>query len=118
MPSFPVLKTGAVAQYGSDRESRFATQVYEFLDGGEQRFPQYGAGLRRWLIRLDLLDDVELLRLEQFFVEHVGASGSFEFHDPWDGVVYGDCSFEGDDLRAVFAGQGNGSASVVVKENR
>ena len=118
MATFPALKTGAVAQYGSDRETRFATQVFEFVDGAEQRFPQYGSELKRWVIRLDLLDEVELFRLEQFFVEQVGAAGSFEFVDPWDGTSYADCSFEGDDLALVFSEPGSAAASVIVKENR
>ena len=59
MANFPALKTGAVAQYGSDRSRQFATQVLRFLDGSEQRFPGYGTALLAWVIRLDLLDESE-----------------------------------------------------------
>ena len=69
MASFPTLKTGAVAQYPADRARRFSTQVHRFLEGGEQRFPGYGAPLKRWSIQLNLLDEAELDRLEQFFLE-------------------------------------------------
>ena len=60
MANFPALKTGAVAQYPSDRTRRYSTQVLRFLDGSEQRFAGFGAPLKRWLIRLELLDDTEL----------------------------------------------------------
>ncbi len=118
MASFPALKTGAVAQYPSDRARRFSTQVNRFLDGSEQRFPGFGAPLKRWLIRLELLDEAELVNLEEFFVEQSGRAGTFAFSDPWDGTVYANCSFESDTMTAEYRGPGDGAASVVVKENR
>lgn len=116
MAVFPMLKTGAVAQYPSERSKRFSTAVYEFVDGGEQRFPLFEGLMRRWVVRLDHLDEIELFRIEQFFIEN--ASGRFLFVDPWDGVEYANCSFESDDLEVIFAGQGNGQATVVIRENR
>lgn len=118
MATFPALKTGAVAQYPAERVARFATVVQEFVDGSEQRFRQMGSRLRRWVIRLEQLDDAELFRLEQFFVEQRGASGSFVFTDPWDGTVYPDCSIEGDEIELTFESQGQGKTVMVVKENR
>ena len=118
MADFPALKTGAVAQYPSDRARGFSTQVLRFLDGKEQRFRGYGAPLRRWLIRLEQLDEAELAGLEQFFVEQGGRAGIFAFTDPWDGTLYATCSFEGDTMIAEYHGQGDGGTSVVVKENR
>jgi hypothetical protein len=115
--SFPVLKTGVVAQYPLDRTRQFSTQVHRFLEGSEQRFPGFGAPLRQWSIRLDLLDEGELEGLEQFFLEQEGRSGNFSFTDPWDGTVYPNCSCGGDELVAVFQGQGGGTL-VLVKENR
>ena len=61
------MKTGAIAQYPSGRERDFSTQIFRFLDGSEQRFPGYGAPLRKWTIQLSLLDESELVNLEQFF---------------------------------------------------
>lgn len=116
MTAFPALKTGAVAQYPSERSKRFSTAVYEFVDGGEQRFPLVGGLLRRWVVRLDRLDEIELFRIEQFFIENAG--GRFSFVDPWDGVEYTNCSFESDDLELIFAGHGNGQATIVIQENR
>ncbi len=118
MATFPALKTGAVAQYGSSRTRRFSTQVFRFLDGSEQRFQEFGVPLRRWTIRLSLLDEAEMAVLESFFETQGGRAGTFAFPDPWDGSVYANCSFDDDQLAMQFAGQARGTASVTVKENR
>ena len=118
MVNFPALKTGAVAQYPSDRSSQFSTRVVRFLDGSEQRFPAYGAPLHRWLIRLDLLDEAELFNLEQFFEDLAGRATAFSFTDPWDGTVYPHCSLDSDVLATEYHGEARGKTSVVVKENR
>ncbi len=118
MAAFPVLKTGAVAQYPAERTIRLATIVQEFVDGSEQRFPQLGSRLRRWVIRLEQLDDAELFTLEQFFIEQGGAFGRFSFTDLWDGTVYSECSLESDEIELEFESQGCGRAVLVVKENR
>jgi hypothetical protein len=118
MANFPALKTGAVAQYGSDRSRIFSTQVLRFVDGSEQRFPGYGTSLLQWVIRLDLLDESELENLELFFEAEGGRAGIFSFTDPWDGTVYASCSFSSDDLALQFQEIARGKAQVVVKENR
>ena len=118
MASFPALKTGALAQYPSDRTKQFSTLRYRFLDGSEQRFPGFGAPLRRWVIRLELLDEGELARLEEFFIEQGGRAGSFSLTDPWDGAVHANCSFESDAMTADYREAGDGRTSIVVKENR
>jgi hypothetical protein len=116
--SFPALKTGVVAQYPTDRQKNFSTQVLRFLDGSEQRFPAYGATLRRWVIRLELLDEGELTNLGRFFEEQGGRAGVFSFTDPFDATVYPSCSFDADEFQAVFAGPQEGKASVTIRENR
>jgi hypothetical protein len=118
MASFPALKTGALAQYPSDRTKRFSTLRYRFIDGSEQRFPGFGTPLRRWIIRLELLDEGELALLEEFFVEQEGRAGSFSLTDPWDGAVHANCSFESNTITADYREAGDGRASVMVKENR
>src|SRR6266446_6842804 len=115
MAMFPGLKTGAVAQYPADRERRFSTDVVRFVDGSEQRFAGFGAALRRWVIRLELLDESELTALAEFFQ---GRAGTFSFTDPWDGVVYPNCSFEADEIAVEFGGVARGKTTVVVRENR
>lgn len=117
MASFPTLKTGAVAQYPSDRTRRFSTQVLRFLDGGEQRFAGFAAPLKRWVIRLEMLDEAELAGMEDFFVDEGGKAGTFTFTDPWDGTIYANCSFDSDTMTAEYRDRGDGAASVVVKEN-
>ncbi len=118
MASFPTLKTGAVAQYPSDRAQNVSTQVFRFLDGSEQRFPSYAATLRRWTIRLDLLDESELTALQQFFETEGGRAGTFLFTDPFDGHVYSSCSFDADQLALTFGGFADGKTTVTIKENR
>ena len=83
MATFPILKTGAVAQYPLACGVRFSTQAVRFMDGSQQRFRLIGTGLRRWTMKLDLLDEQELGAVIAF-VEQQG-SAVFAFTDPADG---------------------------------
>jgi hypothetical protein len=116
--TFPTLKTGALAQYPSDRQQNFSTQVYRFVDGSEQRFPAFGATLRRWVVRLDLLDEAELTGLQSFFESQGGRAEAFQFTDPFDGHVYSSCSFDSDVLDLTFGGEQSGRAVAVIREKR
>ncbi len=118
MSSFPQLKTGAVMQYPARRESSFATRVLRFIDGKEQRFRERGAGRQRWMVRLDLLDDDEMVRLEEFFAAMQGTAGSFAFTDPWSGQQYASCSFEGDEAAFGWVGDERGHTMLIVQENK
>ena len=93
MARFPKLKTGAVAQYPAVRETRYSTEVKKFLDGVEQRYRDYAAPARRWVIALDMLDETETARLARFFDEQQGRLGVFEFEDPWTATVVAQCRF-------------------------
>ena len=73
MATFPVLKTGAVAQYPLERGVRFSTQAVRFMDGSRQRFRLYGPGLRRWTLKLDLLDEQELGAVISFVEQQTSA---------------------------------------------
>lgn len=117
MASFPLLKTGAVAQYPSERQLRFNTQVLEFIDGSEQRFRDYTKGLRRWVIRLDQLDAGELQAVVNFF-DAVSPIDRFSFDDPWDGKTYGDCSIDDGELVTEFIDEWRGRTQLVIRENR
>ena len=110
-----MLKTGAVAQYPSDRAQNFSTQVFRFLDGSEQRFPAYAEPLRSWVIRLDLLDESELTAMEQFFLSEAGQAGVFTFTDPFDGTT-ANCRFSSDQLALTFNGPQDGKMQVVIQE--
>jgi hypothetical protein len=118
MATFPALKTGAVAQYPSDRQPTFSTQVVRFLNGSEQRFPGFGTALRQWVIRLDLLDESELTNLQLFFESQGGRAQVFTFTDPFDGTVYTSCSFGSDELELSFNGPQQGQATVTIRESR
>jgi phage-related protein len=116
--SFPLLKTGAIAQYPSDRTQQTFTSVFRFVDGSEQRFRTGSTPLKKWLIRLDLLDESELTALEEFFSSQAGRFGSFAFTDPWDNTVHSDCSLDSDQLELNFRDWSRGAVQVMVKENR
>jgi hypothetical protein len=118
MADFPTLKTGAVMQYPAERALGFSTEVLNFVDGSEQRFRGWGAPLRRWIVRLDLLEDAEMKRLESFFDASQGANGSFQFTDPRDGTVYENCSLEEDEMAIEFNAEQQGKMVLVVRENR
>jgi hypothetical protein len=117
MSDFPLLKTGAVAQYPASRRIEHSTCVLRFLDGTEQRFREYPRPLRQWEIRLELLDESEMARLEEFFEAHEGRLGSFSFTDPWDETVYENCSLESDILALDFQDVMRGQTTLIVEEN-
>lgn len=118
MANFPVLKTGAVAQYPASRTVEFSTRVLQFADGTEQRYRQYDTPLRRWVIRLSLLDGEELANVESFFQSEQGRYGSFAFTDPIDGTVYPSCSLESDRVELECRDYFRGETVIVILENR
>ncbi len=118
MGAFPKLKTGAVMQYPASRGVEYATQVHRFVDGSEQRYRERGGPARRWVIRLDRLDETELQSLQEFFDSVQGRAGYFSFDDPWDEVTYGNCSLEDDALALEWSGEMRGRTVLVVRENR
>ncbi|MBS1873036.1 MAG: DUF2460 domain-containing protein [Acidobacteria bacterium] len=117
MAAFPTLKTGAVAQYPAQRRITYNTQVIEFIDGSEQRFREYPAPLRRWLIRLDRLDDGELQAVRNFF-DQASPASPFSFVDPWDNSAYASCSIEGGSLDLEFTSAGRTRTELIIRENR
>jgi hypothetical protein len=92
--------------------------VHRFLDGKEQRSAEFGSGLKRWVIRLDRLDEAELAAVEDFFASQAGRAGVFEFTDPFSGTLYANCSFDSDALEAEYRGVSDGALVVAIKENR
>jgi len=118
MSDFPRLKTGAVMQYPATRTVTYSTHVMRFVDGSEQRCRAYSSPVRRWVVRLDLLDDTEMAGLEEFFVSRQGEFDSFFFTDPWDNAEYPNCSLENDEAALEFLQEGRGRTTLVVRENR
>jgi hypothetical protein len=117
MSTFPVLKTGAIIQFPASRALDFTTDVIQFIDGAEQRFRGYGKPYRRWMIRLDALDETELQNARTF-VEENGTAALFSFTDPWDGTVYPTCRVEGAGLLERLDGPARGATSLVIRECR
>lgn len=118
MSVFPALRTGAVTQYPAERATEFATQVLWFVDGSEQRFAERAGPLRRWVVRLDLLDEAELNSLSEFFRSEGGRAGVFAFTDPWDGTTHASCALETDQMVTDLVGEARRSTSLIVRENR
>jgi hypothetical protein len=118
MSTFPRLKTGAVAQYPVSRTAGYATSVFRFLDGSEQKFRQLGAAATRWVIALELLDDTEMAEICEFFQSQQGRFGAFTFVDPWDGSTHDNCSFESDELEMELTGEARARTRLVIKENK
>jgi phage-related protein len=118
MAAFPLLSTGAVAQYPSSRVIEAQVRVLRFLDGREQRFPGTKGQGKRWVLRLWHVSDSELAAIETFFAAQQGRVGSFSFTDPWNGTVYPNCSFDDDELSAVLTAEDRGAMAMTIRENR
>jgi hypothetical protein len=112
--TFPILKTGAVAQYPLERTVRFSTEAVRFLDGTQQRFRMYGNGLRRWVVKLDLLDEQELDAVISFVDQQEGSS--FDFRDPVTGGTAAKCVISGESFEATLRGEMNGQATLSIEE--
>jgi hypothetical protein len=118
MADFPRLKTEAVMQYPASREFRQTHRVLQFVDGSQQGYRECRGALRRWVIRLELLDEVELAAFQAFFVDCQGRFGSFAFVDPWDGTEYTDCRVDQDDFEFELLEEMRGKATLVIRQNR
>ena len=117
MNDFPILKTGAVAQYPATRRIQFSTQAVRFLDGETQRYRQQKGALRQWVIRLSQLDEGELDRLDAFLAARQGAAGSFTFVDPWDNAEYENCTLVSDEGEFSASDLSGGRTVLVVRQN-
>ena len=114
MATFPTLKTGAPAQYPLGRGVRYATQAVRFMDGSRQRYRLYGTGLRKWTLKLDLLDEQELSSVIAF-VEQQGAA-PFAFTDPATGAVASKCVIAGNQMDVTMTREMSGQTTVIIEE--
>jgi len=73
--------------------------------------------MRRWTIPLSQLNEDELATLEAFFRFQQGETGEFSFYDPWDDIVYENCSFENEALLAQYVEIGDCRLSLIVRQN-
>lgn len=117
MRAFPKLTTSAVTQYPAEKRMVCSTRVLRFLDGSEQRFREYERPVRRWVIRLNLLESREWSELESFFLSMQGRAGTFTFTDPWDATEYADCSLEEDQIRIGLLGEERAQLSLIIRED-
>jgi hypothetical protein len=112
--TFPTLKTGAVAQYPLEQTLRYSTDAVRFLDGSQQKFRLFGNGLRRWIVKLDFLDENELGAVTDFIDQQ--ESAVFCFPDPISGSVVPKCIISGERFDATMTGEMQGQATVVIEE--
>ncbi|MDP9053232.1 MAG: DUF2460 domain-containing protein [Acidobacteriota bacterium] len=112
--NFPILKTGAVAQYPLGTSIRFSTQAVRFLDGSQQKFRLYGGALRRWTVKFASLDETELSALIDFVDEQ--GSAPFSFIDPVSGNPVANCVISGDSFDATMTEEMEGKASLDIEE--
>ncbi|MDZ4798336.1 MAG: DUF2460 domain-containing protein [Bryobacteraceae bacterium] len=117
MADFPLLRTGAVTQYPSTASVRQDTHVLRFVDGSEQRWPQAGTTQRSWTLNLARVTEEELAAVEEFFAAQQGRFGAFAFRDPFDGVVYENCSFDADSLRCHLFDEESAQSSLIIRTN-
>ncbi len=118
MAQFPILKTGAVAQYPAKLTFLYRADIVPFLDGSEQRYRNSPSVLHQWEIDLAQLDEQEIANIQQFFLQNQGGADNFAFTDPWSNAVYSNCSIAGDDLGMTYKGLLSGSTTVILRENR
>jgi len=114
MATFPVLNTGAVAQYPLACGVRYSTQSVRFLDGSRQQYRLIGTGLRRWTVVLDQIEEDELGAVIAF-VEQQG-SAAFTFTDPFTGASVPNCVLAGEQFDATVGPKLSGQATVVIEE--
>jgi hypothetical protein len=115
MLEFPRLKTGVAVQYPVEYAADSPVRAFTFLDGTQQRFVRKRIR-RRWIVRLDQLDEGEAARLEEFAKRHFQTLEPFEFVDPRTGVAYSPCLLEGGEQHVQALGPGRSGATLVIVE--
>jgi hypothetical protein len=113
---FPILKSGAVTQYPLSVTAGQGVRVIRFLDGSDQRYLVRGRSLRQWQIRLDLLDEREIQRIEAFFTDVQGDYSSFNFPDPLSGTSVPNCRLAAPGLVTEYVGVDSSATSFWVIE--
>ena len=81
---FPCLASGAIAQRGARRTTRFRT-VQNGVRGGDSISDSF-CRYTEWVLPMEDLAPVELARLLEFFELVRGTQGTFRFLDPFDNL--------------------------------
>jgi hypothetical protein len=116
MATFPLLSSNAVMQYPAPLARVRAGRIVRFIDGSEQRFIALGKTLRSWQIKLTLLNEQELGRIEAFFETQDGEYSLFDFPDPFSGATVPNCRFSAPTLATAYQATDVGAASFWVIE--
>jgi len=114
--SFPLLSSGAVSQYPTERYSSRSVGVIRFLDGSDQRFLRTGRRLRRWRVDLSLLTDLEIAALQTFFSTQKGMYSSFTFTDPASNTQVSNCRIANSEMIAEHVNGNANSTSFWIME--
>ena len=118
MLTFPNLSTGAVTQYPCGIANVQASEVIRFIDGTDQRYLLQPEALRQWHIRLDLLSEKEIQRLEEFFASQAGDYSPFSFPDPYSGEAVPNCRFGNPEFLGEYTSSEASATSFWVVESR
>jgi hypothetical protein len=115
MSTFPtLLNTGAIAQYPLSKAVSLSTQSVRFLNGSRQTYQLAGAGLRSWIIKLDLLDETEVSAVIAF-AEQIG-TGAFSFTNPVTGETAAKCVIAGERLETSLLDELHGKVTLGIEE--
>jgi hypothetical protein len=117
MANFPLLSTGAIAQYPLTRGTSFAVETILFLDGSGQRCLTRGKKLRRWQVSLSQLNETEIFELEQFFDTVQANFGAFTFIDPYTGESVPNCRLSDPAVITQYLAVGYGHSTVWIEES-
>ena len=73
-----------------------------------------GAGLRSWVLKLDLLDESEVSAVIAF-AEQIG-TGTFSFTNPVTGETAAKCIISGEQLKTSLVNELHGKATLGIEE--
>jgi hypothetical protein len=117
MASFPVLKTGASAQYGIERITQRPATVQRFLDGSTRRYPSE-KGWRAWRVRLEGLSGQEAETVASFVETHFETQELFAFLDPWSGIEHDGCHVAEDGYAVVAEGEHGYRIEILIEQRQ
>jgi hypothetical protein len=116
MLTFPLLNSGAVAQYPLPLSYTSPVAIIRFIDGTDQRFVARGTTLRTWRIHNAFLNEDEIYQVELFFESTKGQYSLFDFPDPYSGVLVPNCRLGENALSTDYVGVDLASSSLWVVE--